>query len=63
MSFFSKVFGGKKEPTISATEAIQNLRDTERMLAKKQAFLENKIEMELDFARKNGAKNKKGTSW
>lgn len=61
MSFFNKVFGGKKETTMTASEVIQNLHETEKMLAKKQDFLEKKIETELDFARRNGAKNKKGS--
>lgn len=60
MSFFNKVFGGKKEATMTASEVIQNLHETEKMLTKKQDFLEKKIETELDFARRNGAKNKKG---
>lgn len=61
MSFFSKVFGGKKEqagPT--TTEAIQSLRETEEMLIKKQEFLERKIEQEIVTAKKNGTKNKRG---
>lgn len=61
MSFFSKVFGGKKEPTGPTTsEAIQKLRETEEMLIKKQDFLEGKITQEIDTAKKNGTKNKRG---
>lgn len=41
-------------------EAIQNLRETENMLIKKQEFLEKKIEQEIDTAKKNGTKNKRG---
>ncbi|XP_012274092.1 charged multivesicular body protein 4c [Orussus abietinus] len=60
MSFFSKVFGGKKEPVAPSTaEAIQKLRETEEMLIKKQDFLESKIELEIQVARKNGTKNKR----
>ncbi|XP_058799374.1 charged multivesicular body protein 4b [Phymastichus coffea] len=60
MSFFSKVFGGKKEPTAPTTaEAIQKLRETEEMLIKKQDFLESKIEQEIQTARKNGSKNRR----
>lgn len=61
MSFFSKVFGGKKEPApLSTAEAIQKLRETEDMLIKKQVFLENKIGLEIQTAKKNGTKNKRG---
>lgn len=60
MSFFGKMFGGKKEVAPTTGEAIQKLRETENMLLKKQEFLEKKIEIELDTARKNGTKNKRG---
>lgn len=62
MSLFGKIFGsggkGGKAPT--PQEAIQRLRETEEMLAKKQEFLEKKIEQELVTAKKNGTKNKRG---
>lgn len=62
MSFFSKVFGGKKEPAAPSTaEAIQKLRETEDMLIKKQEFLESKIDNEILVAKKNASKNKRGT--
>lgn len=54
------MFGGKKEEAPTTGEAIQKLRETENMLLKKQDFLEHKIETELDVARKNGTKNKRG---
>uniref|UniRef100_A0A1A7Y5W2 Charged multivesicular body protein 4B n=1 Tax=Iconisemion striatum TaxID=60296 RepID=A0A1A7Y5W2_9TELE len=61
MSFLAKFFGtggkGGKPPT--PQEAIQRLRETEEMLAKKQDFLEKKIEQELITAKKNGTKNKR----
>ncbi|CAH1164237.1 unnamed protein product [Phaedon cochleariae] len=60
MSFFGKLFGGKKEdegPTPG--EAIQKLRDTEEMLIKKQDFLEKKIAEYTLVAKKNAAKNKR----
>lgn len=61
MSFFNKVFGGKKEVAAPTTaEAIQKLRETEEMLVKKQDFLESKIEQEILTAKKNGSKNKRG---
>lgn len=59
MSFFGKMFGGKKEVAPSTGEAIQKLRETENMLIKKQEFLESKIEEELNIARKNASKNKR----
>lgn len=60
MSFFGKVFGGKKEEKGPDTaSAIMNLRDTENMLVKKQEYLEKKIEMELNIARTQGTKNKR----
>lgn len=60
MSFFGKLFSGKKgEPAPTPSEAIQKLRDIENMLTKKQEFLEKKIDIELDTARKNGTKNKR----
>lgn len=60
MSFFGKIFGGKKVEAPTTGEAIQKLRETENMLIKKQEFLESKIDQELDIAKKNGTKNKRG---
>lgn len=60
MSFFTKIFGGKKDddgPT--PAQAIQKLRETEDMLIKKQEFLEKKIENETALARKNASSNKR----
>ncbi|KAM7005512.1 charged multivesicular body protein 4b [Tautogolabrus adspersus] len=58
---FAKLFGsggkGGKSPT--PQDAIQKLRETEEMLAKKQDFLEKKIDHELLTAKKNGTKNKR----
>ncbi|XP_041971693.1 charged multivesicular body protein 4c [Aricia agestis] len=60
MSFLGKLFGGKKEEKGPTThEAIQKLRETEELLVKKQEFLERKIEVELQNARKNASKNKR----
>uniref|UniRef100_A0A3P9MPS3 Charged multivesicular body protein 4B n=1 Tax=Oryzias latipes TaxID=8090 RepID=A0A3P9MPS3_ORYLA len=61
MSLFGKIFGGGSKGGKAATpqEAIQKLRETEEMLAKKQDFLEKKIEQELITAKKNGTKNKR----
>lgn len=61
MSIFGKLFGGggKGGKGPSAQEAIQKLRETEEMLAKKQDFLEKKIDLELSTAKKNGTKNKR----
>ena len=63
MSFLQKMFGagGKGDKGMPTTgQAIQKLRETEEMLIKKQEFLEKKIEQELDIAKKNGTKNKRG---
>lgn len=62
MSLFGKIFGGggKGAKGPSPQEAIQKLRETEEMLTKKQEFLEKKIEQELQIAKKNGTKNKRG---
>ncbi|XP_022073951.1 charged multivesicular body protein 4b [Acanthochromis polyacanthus] len=61
MSGFLKLFGGGGKGGKSPTpqEAIQKLRETEEMLAKKQEFLEKKIDHELMTAKKNGTKNKR----
>ncbi|XP_032875467.1 charged multivesicular body protein 4b-like [Amblyraja radiata] len=48
-----------KKPGPSPQEALQRLRDTEQMLSKKQEYLENRIGIELDIARKNGTRNKR----
>lgn len=62
MSLFGKIFGGggKGGKGPSPQEAIQKLRETEEMLTKKQEFLEKKIDQELQIAKKNGTKNKRG---
>lgn len=61
MSLLGKLFGGGKGGKgPSPQEAIQKLRETEEMLTKKQEFLEKKIEQELQIAKKNGTKNKRG---
>jgi len=60
MSFFGKMFGGKKGDKAPTTgEAIQKLRETEDMLLKKQEFLEKKIDSELATAKKNAKTNKR----
>lgn len=60
MSVFGKLFGGKKgEKPQTTGEAIQNLRETEEMLMKKQDFLEKKIDSEMVTARKNAKTNKR----
>jgi charged multivesicular body protein 4 len=49
----SKIFGGAKDKSPSAVEAIQKLKETELMLTKKQDFL---------TAKKNRTDNKRGIS-
>ena len=58
MSMFGKLFK-KKEESKSTAEAIQDLRQNEDMLLKKQEFLEKKIETEIETARKNAKTNKR----
>ena len=58
MSMFGKLFKKKEEPKTTA-EAIQDLRQNEDMLLKKQEFLEKKIDSELEIARKNAKTNKR----
>ena len=62
MSLLAKMFGlgGKDDKAPTTGQAIQKLRETEEMLIKKQEFLEKKIDQELDTAKKNGTKNKRG---
>ena len=62
MSFLQKMFGagGKDKGMPTTGQAIQKLRETEEMLIKKQEFLEKKIDQELEIAKKNGTKNKRG---
>jgi len=49
-----------KEKAPTSQEAIQKIRDVEDLLNKKSQYLEKKIADELDTARKNGTKNKRG---
>ena len=63
MSFLQKMFGagGKGDKGMPTTgQAIQKLRETEEKLIKKRKSLEKKIDQELDIAKKNGTKNKRG---
>lgn len=60
MSFFGKLFGGKKEEAPSTSDAIQKLRETQDLLSKKQEYLEKQIDDCLLVARKNASKNKRG---
>lgn len=57
----AKMFGsGKKGEPPSPQQAIQKLRETEEMLSKKSEFLEKRIDREMQTAKKNGMKNKRG---
>lgn len=63
MSFFGKIFGGSKPKAVWDTnEAVQNLRKMEEMLIKKQDYLEQSINKEIEVAKKNGSKDKRGTT-
>uniref|UniRef100_F7EHH2 Transmembrane 9 superfamily member n=11 Tax=Cercopithecinae TaxID=9528 RepID=F7EHH2_MACMU len=60
MSGLGRLFGkGKKEKGPTPEEAIQKLKETEKILIKKQEFLEQKIQQELQTAKKYGTKNKR----
>lgn len=54
------MFGGKKDTIMTTGQAIRNLRETEDMLLKKQEYLEKKINQEIEIAKQNGSKNKRG---
>lgn len=57
------IFGGKKKEEPPTTqEAIQKLRSTEELLQKKSDFLEKKIDNEVELARKNASKNRRGNN-
>ncbi|KAE9416134.1 hypothetical protein Angca_007684 [Angiostrongylus cantonensis] len=62
MPFLGKLFRKKrkrKHSTSVAEEAINNLRDIEALLLKKQEHYEEKIATEVANAKKHGSKNKK----
>jgi charged multivesicular body protein 4 len=55
MNLFGKA---KKAPT--AKDSIMKLRETIEMLEKRETYLQKKIDHELEEAKKNAAKNKRG---
>jgi hypothetical protein len=64
MSLFDRIFGkNQKGKAPTPHEAIQRIREVEELLQKKSDFLEKKIETELDIAKKNGTKNKRGNEF
>lgn len=64
MSKLGKFFKGTRSSRTRAApspqEALARLRETEEMLAKKQEYLENRIQRELALAKKHGSQNKRG---
>lgn len=61
MNVIAKIFKKKKDKDAQeTTKTIQELRDLEEVLVKKQNFLETKIEKELQTARQHGTTNKRG---
>lgn len=64
MSKLGKLFRGTRSSRARAApspqEALARLRETEEMLAKKQEYLENRIQRELALAKKHGSQNKRG---
>ena len=60
MSLLQRMLGGKNKENIPVTEeAIQKLKQTEKMLEKKQEYLEKKIDMENATAKKHARTNKR----
>ncbi|KAL1775772.1 hypothetical protein HispidOSU_013216 [Sigmodon hispidus] len=63
MSKLGKFFKGTRSSRARAApnpqEALARLRETEEMLAKKQEYLENRIQRELALAKKHGSQNKR----
>lgn len=64
MSKLGKLFRGTRSSRARAApspqEALARLRETEEMLAKKQEYLESRIQRELALAKKHGSQNKRG---
>lgn len=58
--FFKGTRSSRARAAPSAQEALARLRETEEMLAKKQEYLENRIQRELALAKKHGSQNKRG---
>ena len=52
--------GPSQAVTRESNDAISKLRDTEDMLLKKQQFLESKVNKEIEIAKANATKNKRG---
>jgi hypothetical protein len=53
---------GKVRNKPNAKDAIIRLRETQQMLQKREAFLQTKIDAELQIAKANATKNKRGKS-
>lgn len=58
--FFKGTRSSRARAAPSTQEALARLRETEEMLAKKQEYLENRIQRELALAKKHGSQNKRG---
>jgi len=56
----SSLFGKSKTERVSPTETIKALNETINDLEKREKFLEGKAQKELEKARENRTKNKKG---
>lgn len=50
---------GKKEKGPTSEEAIQKLKESEKILIKEQEFLKQKIQQEVQMAKTHGTKNKR----
>lgn len=51
---------GKAQTAPPPSESIKRLRETLEMLEKREKYLEKKVDTELDTAKKNVGKNKRG---
>ena len=60
MSGWMNYFTGRRDPKVTAREAIVTLRTQLQMLEKKQENLERKIDEELKKAKANAVSNKTG---
>jgi charged multivesicular body protein 4 len=61
MASFMSFFGGRRNSTQSARDAIVSMRQQLQMIEKKEDYLQKKIDEELKKAKANAVSNKAGT--
>jgi len=54
-----RLFGAAKQAP-SPSDTIKKLRETVVILEKREEYLQKKIQKEVDFARQNASKNRRG---